>query len=359
MTDDATNSTEDANVDAARPAGGSVLAAMVRGNLEAAAAFGLDAQALSRAARLAPESLADPDGRVASERHIALWEAIEADPHALAFALWLARGIQIGALGVVGYVMQHAADGRAALDCLERHARLLGDGVGPVLTDQGDRLSLHRTEPPRIARLTAFSIAAPLGTITLLRELMRLPAEAPLAVELAFQHPPLAEPILAEVEAIACCPVLFNASETRLVLSKALLERPLQAPNPSLFEYLDRHARALTDKLTSATKISDRVRELLVARVREGEPDQRAIAKALALSDRTLQRRLQEETTSFAELVDEVRADLAKMYLGNPALAVFEIAFLLGYSEPSAFNRAFKRWTGMSPSAHREKSRTP
>lgn len=350
MTDDATNSTADANAE-----GIGVLAALVRGNLEAAAAFGFDADALARSARLSPESLADPDGRVPVERYIALWEAIERDPRAQRFALWLAREIQIGALGVVGYVMQHAADARAALDCMDRHARLLGEGIAPTLTDLGDRISLHRTEPPRIVRLTALSLSAPLGTVMLLRQLTRLPSEARLALEVAFQSSPPPEPLRAEIESALACPVIYNASETRLVLSKPLLERPLAAPNPALFEYLDRHARSLSDKLKGATSTSSRVRELLVACVREGEPDQSAIAKALALSERTLQRRLQEEKVTFAQLVDEVRQDLARMYLADPGLAVFEIAFLLGYSEPSAFNRAFKRWTGASPSAYRDK----
>ncbi|NUO53811.1 MAG: AraC family transcriptional regulator [Polyangiaceae bacterium] len=348
MTDDATNSTSDANAD-----GIGILAALVRGNLEAAGAFGFDADALARSAGLSPESLADPDGRVPFERYVALWEAIESDARSQRFALWLAQGIQIGALGVVGYVMQHAADARAALDCMERHSRLLGEGVAPTLTDLGDRISLHRTEPPRIARLTALSIAAPLGTVTLLRQLTRLPIEARLALEVAFQHPPPSEPIRSELETILGCPIIYNATETRLILSKPLLERPLAAPNPSLFEYLERHARSLSEKLKGASSTANRVRELLVARVREGEPDQSAIAKALALSERTLQRRLQEENATFAELVDEVRRDLARMYLADPKLAVFEIAFLLGYSEPSAFNRAFKRWTGSSPSAYR------
>ena len=73
------------------------------------------------------------------------------------------------------------------------------------------------------------------------------------------------------------------------------------------------------------------------------------------MSERTLQRRLKDEGVTFAALVDEVRPDLARMYLADPKLAIFEVAFLLGYSEPSAFNRAFRRWTGTSPSDFRSK----
>jgi len=73
------------------------------------------------------------------------------------------------------------------------------------------------------------------------------------------------------------------------------------------------------------------------------------------MSERTLQRRLKDEGTTFAVLVDEVRTDLARMYLADDRLAVYEVAFLLGFSEPSAFNRAFKRWLGTSPREYRQR----
>jgi AraC-like DNA-binding protein len=121
--------------------------------------------------------------------------------------------------------------------------------------------------------------------------------------------------------------------------------------------YLENHASVLQAKLRGSTTLAGRVRQLLAEGIREGEPEQHEIAKSLALSERTLQRRLQDENVTFADLVEEVRADLARMYLNDPSLAVFEVAFLLGYSEPSAFNRAFRRWTGKSPSQYRRLSR--
>ena len=89
--------------------------------------------------------------------------------------------------------------------------------------------------------------------------------------------------------------------------------------------------------------------------MRQGEPDQIDLARKHGMSERTMQRRLKAEGTTFAALVDEVRTDLAKMYLADDKLAVFEVAFLLGYSEPSAFNRAFKRWLGTSPTEYRQR----
>jgi AraC-like DNA-binding protein len=88
-------------------------------------------------------------------------------------------------------------------------------------------------------------------------------------------------------------------------------------------------------------------------RLREGEPGISSVAEALATSERSLQRRLQAEGSSFRDVVDEARHKLALPYLGDPNLSLTDVAYLLGYSEGAAFTRAFKRWTGLAPSMAR------
>jgi len=351
MTTDARNSTLDANQPVAQEGG--VLAALVLGNLRAAEAFGFDGKLLREQAGLSDALFADPDGRVPFEHHVLLWESIERDPRAVDLGIWLGSSIGADALGVVGYVMQHAPDVRTALHCLERFNRLLGDGIGPSLTERAEQVVLHRVEPPRLACLQAMSIAAPLGMVTLLRQLAGLTAHETIALEATFQHPPLAPEAGAQLSQLLGCPLVFNAPETRLVLPRALLDRALVAPHVGLLSYLERHAETLQAKLRDSASLSARIREIITAHLREGEPTQRAVAKLCAMSERTLQRRLQEEGTTFVELLEEVRFGLSRLYLDDPQLAVFEVAFLLGYSEPSAFNRAFRRWTGGSPSEFR------
>lgn len=354
MTTDARNLPLDANENGS--AQGTVLSALVLGNLHAAGSFGFDVAALRRASGLTQAMLDDPDGRVPASRYVALWEAIESDPRAHELGLWLGKGLRIDSLGVVGYVMQHAPDVRTALGCLERFNALLGDGVGPQITEHDDRVVLHRVEPPRLARIVSLSIAAPLGTVSLLRELTGLRLEQSLALEVAFQHPAPPADTLHKLEAALACPLVFNQTETRLVLPRTMLDRALVAPNGGLLAYLERHAEALQAKIPRTALVSAMVREFLTHRLRDGEPTQTAVAKVCGMSERTLQRRLQDEGTTFAQLLDEVREGLARMYLPDSTLAVFEVAFLLGYSEPSAFNRAFRRWTGLSPSEFRRKA---
>ncbi len=120
---------------------------------------------------------------------------------------------------------------------------------------------------------------------------------------------------------------------------------------------LERHARELLAEADAGAPISLKVREILAGELGKGEPSVEVVAKKLALTARTLQRRLRDERTTFQSVVDGLRADLAARYLRDPTLGISEVAFLLGYADASAFARAHKRWTGRAPAAERESTR--
>ena len=116
---------------------------------------------------------------------------------------------------------------------------------------------------------------------------------------------------------------------------------------------LTRHADHLLSKLPKADKIVENAREKLVVCMRNGNPSIEALTEKLHITPRTLQRRFKEEGTSFKTLLNEMRKGLAARYLEEEKLGVSEIAYLLGYSEPSAFHRAFKRWFNVTPAEYR------
>jgi AraC-like DNA-binding protein len=125
-----------------------------------------------------------------------------------------------------------------------------------------------------------------------------------------------------------------------------------------LHAYLERHARSLSEAFAERSSLRERVRELIVEMPRAGEPSQTDVARKLGMSERTLHRRLREEGQTFADILDTVRRELALRYLADLDLAVYEIAFLLGYSDPSSFHRAFRRWMGDSPQEVRARLRS-
>jgi AraC-like DNA-binding protein len=146
--------------------------------------------------------------------------------------------------------------------------------------------------------------------------------------------------------------VTFGAPTDTLVFRLEDMQRPLPTANHQLAraneQVIDDYLKRL-----DLTDVAGRVRARLLETLSSGEVDEERMAQFLNLSRRTLQRRLAEEDTSFKEVVDETRRDVALRYVGNPQVPIKEVSYLLGFSEPSNFTRAFRRWTGKSPSDYR------
>lgn len=174
----------------------------------------------------------------------------------------------------------------------------------------------------------------------------------PLAV-----HLQRAEPAAEEIDyyqQIFACPVLFAQQRNSLILPREYLHIPLRQPDHSLLQALELHAAGQVSALGDAHSFSVQVKDIIRILLSKGITRKDMVAGQLNMSERTLQRKLQQEQTSYQKLLDEARLSLAQQYLTESKLAVDEIAILLGFSETRSFFRSFKRWTGKTPSIYRE-----
>jgi AraC-like DNA-binding protein len=146
----------------------------------------------------------------------------------------------------------------------------------------------------------------------------------------------------------------FEAAANGLGFDRAILDLPFKTADPALFDVLKRHAQQVTPA-RAENALLEQLRQILRGQLPRGVPELAQVARAMGLSPRTLQRRLADEKLTFAEVVDGLRRELAQAYLREPDRALGEIAFLLGYTELRAFLRAFKRWTGTTPSSYRKR----
>ncbi len=153
-------------------------------------------------------------------------------------------------------------------------------------------------------------------------------------------------------------PTTARAEQNALVFSRATWNAALPAPDGMLNRMLRRHARLLLDRqpIGSSTTAVEQVRAQLLRTSRTGLVSIEQVAGALATTARTLQRRLRSEGARFDDLSRDVRTSLAQAYLADRGLSVSEVAFLVGFSESSAFSRAFRRWTGSTPQAYRREA---
>jgi len=299
---------------------------------------------------LTPQLLAAPEARVSPTQLCVAWaEAmrLSGDP---ALALRIARATPPGAFGIVEYVCKSAPTLREALRQWVRYLGILDDSVEVGLVPLG---------PQGALRVLAESVAPAPGAHELCFALIHqrarelLPGTFRIA-QVRFSHRAAAA-VQVQHRAFFGCPVRFGAAHTELVFDAAVLDAPLTSADPNLLAILLPAAarEAQRGKPSADALFTEQVRRALRQALRDGEVGLEPVARGLGLTGRSLQRRLAAEGTAFAPLRDETRRGLADQYIAQ-GLSISEVSFLLGFSEPSAFFRAFKRWTGLTPFERRE-----
>jgi len=158
-------------------------------------------------------------------------------------------------------------------------------------------------------------------------------------------------------EKVFHCPVRTNASWSGFALSPEAWGLPMRRRDPDLQGVLERHAADVLAKIPVGGDVVSELRRALARRVAGGDTRLSTVARDLGTSTRTLQRRLAVAGASYQGVLDQSRCEAAERHLGDGSLSIAEISWLIGYSEPSAFHRAFKRWQGVSPQAFRQRGR--
>ncbi len=169
--------------------------------------------------------------------------------------------------------------------------------------------------------------------------------------EIHFKHDPKLDASI--YEEILGCPCYFSRAENRIWVNQKVLAFSSQYRDPRLKKILEQNALAFLQTLGDDDDLVRQVKTLITESIAQRAPTVAEVAESLGMSDRALQRSLAKHNTSFQELIDDVRQGLAKKYI-EQRYPFLDIALLLGYSEQSAFHRAFKRWTDMSPSSYRK-----
>ena len=311
--------------------------------------YGCDADGLFRSEGLDPERMRDPNARFSDPRVDALWEragALIDDP---CFGLRAARCWHPSMLGALGYAWLASSTLRTAFGRLERYGRLLADVSDIRLTDTETgfriRLEAPRQQEREIPGLTDASLSV-------LLDMCRVnygDALDPVTVSLRREQPACAGKYFAHFR----CPVEFSAPVNELTLPLDAIDRPLPTSNKQIAALHDQVVADVLARLEHDDIVA-RVKCLVIEQFPSGGISEDTAAIALNVSTRTLQRRLREAGQSFGQLTEAVRQELALNYILDPSISLGEISYLLGFSEPSSFSRAFRRWTGKTPRQARQ-----
>lgn len=321
----------------------------VRKLLSMLAEAGLDPAPLVAEVGLEPALVADRDARVPLEKLHALWEATLRVLPRPEGAVLGAESYSPGDYGLVGFVAMNSATLGEALRHVVRFVGLWTDEPGMDLHEDGTLAVAYRVGFADRLGLRCATEAAP---AEILHGARLLTQRRVTPREVRFTHPAPAD--VSAHEAFFGCAVRFRAADNAMVLERDDLALPLPKADAQLGAFLRTVANeALAKRADRAASPLDRIRELIAEELQKGVPSLESVAKRTATSERTLRRRLEDQGTSFRALLDETRAELARGYVRDRRLPLSEVAFLLGFSEPSAFHRAFKRWTDSTPSAWR------
>jgi AraC-like DNA-binding protein len=316
--------------------------------LRGAERYGLERDELMRLAGLSPSELVDPDSRISVGKIWTLWRVVIDRIQDPQLGLHLGSGIDVREFGLIGYALYHSDTLRQALERLSRYSRIVSEALVVHYVDHGDRGQVVVDKALRLDQLRHPIDSRLASLLTTAREITGADV---FALEARFPYPRPED--VAEHQRLFGGALLFDEPETMVVFARHDLDRPVVHADQTLSGYLDHLADEVLETLDQAVNFRQRVRRAIWSHLSEGKPSMRQIARQLGVSPRTLQRRLEEEKTSFAAELDSLRHEMAAHLLLDRSLAVYEVAFLLGYSEPSTFYRAFRRWERVSPQEFR------
>ena len=333
------------------PIGPSVQGWVLPHLIQWAASQGVDPLSIRRIPGLS--RLDDPDVRVPEAAADAAWRTAAALTHDPAIGVHVAESLPRGALDLVEYAFRSSATLDAGLERLARYGRVISDRVAARLEEVSPNLLVIVGDVARTRMHPGRAEFAVAITLKLAREGTGA-GITPLQV--CFTH--AAPGDIAEHRRFFGGAVHFGMGSNSLLVGADEARRPLLGADAALCEIVRRRLdKALADRdHPMSGPLGARVRRIILEDLGQTVLTPDIVARMLAVGRRTLSRRLAAEGTSFRRILDEVRAELARVLLQDPALSIGDIAFFLQYSEAAAFHRSFRRWTGRTPRAFRRAS---
>ena len=315
--------------------------------LDTARACGVDPTPLLHKWAIDPRRLSDPRARLRLSQVFGLFADLDR-------ALPPAGGLKAGAFwhpnrfGVLGYAWLTSPSLRTAFKRLSRYSRIVSEGARVTVEDGGDQVTLRVLfREPDCAPWLRMD-----ATLAVLLAMVQSSAGADSRPQrVAVAHPPPAD--TGPYHALFQCPVEFDAPVCAFTVTAEMADAP-RTPSPEALDAL--HERAMLEYLAQLREddVIERVKAVLYRELPSGQLSDAYVARQLFMHPRTLQRRLQAAGTTYKSILTEVRRTLADRYLREGRYTLSEISFLLGFSELSAFSRAFKRWTGQPPRGYRQ-----
>ena len=297
-----------------------------------------------------PDAPIDPRVRISDSDYYSLCErVVREDSNGVTVPLRVGASMRCDDYGAFGLAFKSAVNLRKSYERAERYGLVLTSVSAYEVRTEGGKnyMILHREGERRLGlRLSNEQ------TIAAITQISREVGQRQFIPEkVYFKHPSPSD--LAAHEEFFGCPVVYNADRDALQLSEQTLSVPNKLADEAISEFFDSYLENELPEFADNLSLARRLRSSISQLLSEGVPTITEIAGRFNMSARTLQRRLSDDGLSFQQIVDESRRELAKRFLEKTDYSLSEIAFLTGFADQSAFNRAFRRWAGQTPRSYR------
>lgn len=317
--------------------------------IEVCAHKGINLTQLQEDASIVIPDLADEQGIISNEAYCDLLESASKLCSDDYLGLHVGEAIKPGHYGVLGYACMSSNNLEDALQRALRYQTLVSD-ICQISIQQKDNHVVQKFHfpyhPLPSKHLAEENVAGAVSFAKWIAGINSFP------IEVHFQHS--APQDISEHQRIMGCEVLFDQPETLLLYSNDYLQTPLPQADNIMLQMMERYAEELLMKLPKSDSLIDKASAILADVLQSGEPSIEKLASAMSTNIRTLQRQLKIENINYQTLLDQVRQQLALIYINQDELSLTDIAFLLGFAEQSSFQRAFKRWTEQTPGRYRK-----
>ncbi|HHJ34703.1 MAG TPA: AraC family transcriptional regulator [Gammaproteobacteria bacterium] len=308
---------------------------------------GIDPEPLYRKAGIAPELLHDPGARINVSRVDTLWQQAALAIEGSCFAVKMAQFWHPSQIGALGYAWLASSTLRRAFKRVDRYIHVVTEDLDLQLSDIPAGLKVSIDMEGSIFTLPQHHDLV----LSILMHMCRFNfGDELVATQVSLAHPELE--CSKQVIDYFRTDIQFDAEQSGFTIARGDADRVLPSANRQIALM---HDEMLTRYLIEIKQgdIVQQVKSIILENLPDGAVTDKLVAKQLNMSERSLQRRLQENQTTFRSILEGVREMMAKQYIKNPMNQMGDVAFLLGFSEQSAFSRAFKKWTGLSPLEYR------
>ena len=311
--------------------------------------MGIDIDVFLESINIDPQSVKSVDVHIPVETYLYIQEEAVKRTGDDCFGLHMGEYAEAGSWSILGYMMMNCENLGQAFSKAGRYSRIIGNLIEAAAVFQFNKVKFVFFTPPHAPVMTRHCYESTFSSSV--RMLRTLTGKQINPAKIGFAYPEPKD--RSEYERVFQCPVLFDQKENFMVLETKIAKIPVLLSNPALLEHFETYAQDFIARMEHTDEYTRAVTHIVLAHLDDVDLSIKKVAKEMSVSVRTLQKRLEEEGVLFSDLLRSIREKLAKQYL-TENYTVEQITYMLGFSEPSVFRKAFKKWIGMTPKEYRE-----